>query len=282
MLTSARFIILAAIFSMTPALEASAHTVITRMSDRQNVTLSQLAQLAGQSDLILIGEAHDNKDHHDLQLDLIRSLWDKKVPMAIGLEMFQADSQRKLDQWTRGELSEEAFKTVFAQNWSPDWHMYRDIFIFARDNRIPMVALNVPVDIVRKVSRQGYAALTPAEKRGLPEGTSCDMSNPQIALLRKSFKGVVKHADNGKIFTYFCEAQTVRNSGMALNLASYLSKHPDTKIVGLTGIWHAVKYAIPNHLGELGKLSYTVILPETPELNSGNATSSEVDYLVEL
>ena len=283
MSTAMRFsTMLAVLFSLAFSLEAYAHTVITRISDRQNVSLAQLANVAGKSDLILIGESHDNKDHHDLQLDLIRSLWNQKAPMAIGLEMVQANSQRKLDEWTQGKLSEEAIRAVFSRNWSPDWHLYRDIFIFARDNRIPMIALNVPIEIVKKVSRQGYASLTPEERRGLPEGTTCDLSNPQIAVLKKSYKGVVKHADDGKIFSYFCEAQTVRNSGMAMNMASYLRKHPDTRIVTLTGIWHAVKYGIPTHLTEFGQLSYTVILPETPELNSGNATTSEVDYLVEL
>lgn len=283
MFTKARFVtMLAVLLSVTLAAEAYAHTIITRMSDRQNLSLAQLASVVGKSDLILVGESHDNKDHHELQLDLIRFLYSQKVPLAIGLEMFQANNQGKLDEWTQGRMSEESFKAVFTQNWSQDWQMYRDIFIFARNNRIPMVALNVPVEIVRKVSRQGYASLSAEEKRGLPEGTSCDLTNPQIAMLKKSFQGVGRHASDGKIFTYFCEAQTVRNSGMALNMASYLRKHPDTKVVTLTGIWHAVKQAIPTHLGGLGKLSYTVIVPETPELNTGNATTSEVDYLVEL
>ena len=266
--------------SLTSTLQAHGHTVITRMSDRQNVSLPYLAASAGDSDVILIGEVHDNKDHHDMQLDLIRSLSANDVQLAIGLEMIQADNQQQLDEWIAGKMSEKTMQAVFARNWSLDWHMYREIFIFARDNHIPMVALNVPIDIVRKVSRQGFASLTPEERRDLPEGTSCDLRNPQVAFLRKSF---LRHAKDGKMFNYFCEAQTVRNSGMAINMARYVQKHPGTKVVVLTGIWHAVKYAIPDQLERNGsKLSYQVILPETPELNSGNTTTNEVDYMVEL
>ncbi|WP_328760677.1 ChaN family lipoprotein [Geomonas azotofigens] len=80
-----------------------------------------------------------------------------------------------------------------------------------------------------------------------------------------------------------CEAQTVRNSGMAVAITRYLDKEPRRKLVVLTGVWHAVKYGIPDQLRRLGtRLEWTVILPETPYLNSGNSGASEADYLVEL
>jgi len=264
------------------AAEAQAFHAITRLSDGQNISLSQLTAAAGSSDFILIGEAHDNRIHHDMQLDMIRLLAGK-LQLAIGLEMIQADNQRQLDDWSGGVLSEPAMQAVFSKNWSEDWQIYRDIFIFARDNHIPMVALNVPIAIVRKVSQYGFASLTPEEKKDLPEGTSCDLSNPQIVLLKKSFQEVGDHLGHGKNFSNFCEAQTVRNSGMAIHLARFLKSHPKRKIVGLTGILHAVKYAIPVQLQRNGgKLSYTVILPEPPAFNRDNTSVQEADYLVEL
>ena len=270
------------VISMLLTVEAGAHTIITRMSDRQNVTLAQLSAAAGSSDLILMGESHDDKYHHELQLDLIRSLAADRQPLAIGLEMMQADYQAQLDEWTSGRISEAVMQAVFERNWS-DWHMYREIFIFARDNRIPMVALNVPSHIVKKVSLHGFSSLTPEEQGSLPEGTSCDLKNPQVTVLRKAFQAVENHGHNGKMFSNFCEAQTVRNSGMAVNMARYAAKQPGRKMVVLTGIWHAVKYAIPDQLRRIrSKLSYTVILPETPYLNGSNSGASEADYLVEL
>jgi uncharacterized iron-regulated protein len=274
-------IMLVAAIILALAVEAQAYRGITRMGDRQHISLAQLTAAAGSSDLILIGEAHDNKIHHDMQLDMIRS-FAGKLQLAIGLEMIQADNQQQLDDWTGGSLSELAMQAVFIRNWSEDWQLYRDIFIFARDNHIPMLALNVPIAIVKKVSQQGFASLTPEEKQDLPEGTSCDLSNPQILLLRKSFQEVGSHAGNGKLFSNFCEAQTVRNSGMAIHLARYLKSHPKRKIVVLTGILHAVKYAIPDQLERNGsKLSYTVILPETPAFNRDSTSVLEADYLIE-
>lgn len=267
---------------LLPCATVHGHTIITRLSDGENVTLPQLSRAAAASQVILVGESHTDTYHHELQLDLIRSLQDGKVPMAIGLEMMQSDYQKPLDDWIVGALGEAEMREVFEKNWT-DWFMYRDIFLFAREHRIPMVALNVPQVIVRKVSRYGFASLTEKERRDLPAGTSCDLTNPQIAFLKKSFRAVEHHLQNGRIFTNFCEAQTVRNSGMALNITRYLEKQPRRRLVVLTGVWHAVKYAIPDQLQRLGStLNSTVILPETPYLNSGNSGESEADYLVEL
>ncbi|HBA88081.1 MAG TPA: hypothetical protein DCZ75_08885 [Geobacter sp.] len=261
--------------------EASAAAGFARMSDRQNVNFSQLASDAERADVVLIGEVHDNKAHHDLQAAVIRSLLAKKIPIAIGFETMQAESQKQLDDWTQGRVSEEDFKKVFAANWTYDWNLYRDIFILARDNRIPLIALNLPKEIVKKVSRKGYQSLSEQERKNLPKGTTCDLNNPHTEFLKKSFKELFQNVASGRIFSYFCEAQTLRNSGMASNIKEYTLKHPERKFIALAGIWHAVKNAIPEQLERNGsKLTSLVILPEIAELRRENATAAEADYMV--
>jgi uncharacterized iron-regulated protein len=273
------------ILSITATAFAAAS--ITRVIDRKKVTPDQLVSAAERTDLVMIGEAHDSKAHHALQLSLIQALWAKKLPMAIGLEMIESTSQKALDSWTQGKLSEQEFLAVYAKNWSLDWSLYRDIFIFARDNRIPMAGLNISKELVIKVSRLGFAALTPEERKDLPQGTTCDLNNPHTAFLKSSFQEVFNHVSKTRgierNFSYFCEAQTLRNSGMAVNIIRYTSKHPGTKIVTLAGIWHAVKNGVPEQLERNGsKLSTTVILPELPELNTGNTEPDVADYLVSM
>ncbi len=78
---------------------AFAGGVITRMSDRKVVSFSQMMADMENSDIIFIAEEHTNKKHHELQIAVIRSLRAKKIPLAIGLEMFQTDNQKYLDDW---------------------------------------------------------------------------------------------------------------------------------------------------------------------------------------
>jgi uncharacterized iron-regulated protein len=282
-MSTTRRLALSLILSLALSGAASAHEVFTRTSDGQNVSFTQLILETGKADLLLVGESHDNMTHHDLQLSLIRTLWEKKVPLAIALEMFQSDSQQVLDQWTEGKLNEHTFMLAFVQNWSLDWNMYRDIFRFARDNGIPMIAMNVPAAIVRKVAHNGFDSLTPQEKKNLPVAATCDLNNPHTIFLRKAFQAVPSHVSNQKSFTYFCEAQTLRNGAMAWTLDSYAKKHPGTKIVGLTGIWHAIKKGIPEQLERNGsKLACTVIIPEIPELSLTDTGAAQADYMVDL
>lgn len=256
---------------------------ITRVSDHQMVTFQQLTASAKAADLVLIGEVHDKAAVHDLQLSIIRSLQDHKQPMAIGLEVMQSNNQQQLDDWVSGKMTEEQFKPVFAQNWTYDWRLYRDVFLFARDNKIPLIALNVPKETVIKVSRQGYKTLTEDERKGLPAGTNVDLKNTHTQFLKRTFQPLFQSVSNGRVFEYFCEAQTLRNSSMAMTVAQYVKQHPKTKMVVLAGIWHVVKNAIPEQLDRSGnRMSSVVIMPEIQEFSGGKATADVIDYLVQL
>lgn len=253
---------------------------VMRMSDRQIVGYSQMIDDAARADVIFVSETHDNYRHHENELEIIRALWVKGDPLAIGLEIFQADSQKPLDDWTEGRLSEQEFLPDYYRNWSYDWSLYRDIFIFARDHQIPMVALNIPKEIVFKVAREGFAALSDDEKKQLPAGVTCDLNNPQTEFLKRTFQAVFMHEAKGNVFDHFCEAQAVRNSGMAMHIARYARKNPERKIVVLAGNWHAVKHGIPNRLESLGGLDYRVLFTEVPEMGATNASSEIIDYLI--
>ena len=253
---------------------------IMRVNDRQAVSFAQMMADAQSTEVTMVAETHDDRKHHELQLDIIRSFQAKKIPLAIGLEMFQTDYQKQLDEWIEGKIPEQHFKEVYARNWSYDWSFYRELFIFARDNRIPMVALNVPKGIVLKVARKGFGSLTPEERRNIPSGVTCDINKPQTEFLKKTFEGVFGHEAKGQLFTYFCEAQAVRNSGMAMVIADNRKRYPGRKLVAIAGTWHAVKHGIPERFPDSSNVSYRVLQPEISELGTRNITSDIADYLI--
>ncbi len=280
MYTAIRFILIL-ICCTSLSTNSFADMAVIRMSDGKAVSFSQMVTDTASSDVIFFAETHDRKNDHELQLDAIRSLQAKKLPVAIGLEMFQTDNQKQLDDWVAGKIPEYHFKETYAANWSYDWSLYRDIFIFARDNHIPMIALNVPKAIVMKVAKQGFASLTPEERNELPAEVSCELNAPQTEFMKKTFLEVFKHDTGGRRFSNFCEAQGLRNSGMARIIASDHSLHPGRKLVVLAGTWHAVKHGIPERLTNIDGLKYKVILPEIPELGRRNVSPTTIDYLIE-
>ena len=103
-----------------------------------------------------MGEHHTNQNHHYAQLNVIQSLNEAGVQVAIGLEMFRNDSQQALDRWVDGSMVKAEFKEIYYDNWTYPWSAYQMIFEYARKEKIPMIGLNVPRDITRQVSRRGF------------------------------------------------------------------------------------------------------------------------------
>jgi len=208
--------------------------------------------------VILVGEHHTNIDHHFGQLNVVQSLKEAGVQVAIGLEMFREDSQQALDQWVAGNIGEKQFEAIYYDNWTYPWSVYRMIFEYARKEKIPMIGLNVPREITRQVSRGGFNSLS-EEQRGKLKDVSCRVDKEYMDYIKKAFGG---HA-HGKInFTYFCEAQMVWDTAMAINTLEYLKKEPDSVVILLAGAGHVQKGAVPRQIRDRSDIPHTVILPK--------------------
>jgi uncharacterized iron-regulated protein len=256
----------------------SAHAAqFARVSDKKPAGLAEVIQDIAGADVIFIGETHDNPQHHAAELNILRSLHAKKFPLALGLEMFTPEDQQQLDDWTAGKLDEDKFIPVYSRNWSYDWHLYRDLFLFARDNHIPLIALNTPKPVMSKVMARGPAALQESE---IPPKISWSLNEAQTVYMRTIARQVFGNTPPERIVERLCAAQALRNGGMAWNIAKYRKKHEADKVVVLAGTWHAVKNGTPELLPAYGKLTSKVILPELPEFNLENATVKEADYLI--
>src|SRR3974377_2132725 len=75
---------------------------------RREVGQDVVAQLA-QKDVVLLGEGHDNAEHHRWALNTLNDLLAIRLNMAIGFEMFPRRVQGTLDRWCRGDLNEADF-----------------------------------------------------------------------------------------------------------------------------------------------------------------------------
>ncbi|MFP4070505.1 MAG: ChaN family lipoprotein [Desulfovibrionales bacterium] len=243
----------------------------------ERVTLGQILGTLGASDLVYVGEMHDRPDHHAAQLEVIRSLHRRNGGVAVGLEMMQHRDQKALDRWVAGELSEEEFQRIFARNWGMMWPLYRDIFLYCRDNAIPMVGLNVPREITRQVARQGFESLTREQMAELPIVT-CEVGPEYEEFLRR----VLGSHGGGESFRRFCEAQLVWDTSMAVYALEYLKDNPGRTMVVLCGTVHAWKMAVPRQVERMNdRVGQQVIVPSVPgEQGKDAITVDDCDYLI--
>jgi uncharacterized iron-regulated protein len=239
----------------------------------------QLIKDLKKTNLVFVGEIHDRESHHQLQLDVIKALHTLNIPIAIGFEMFKAESQHDLDKWVAGLLPLENFTDVYYKNWSLPWPLYKDILLYARDNKIPVIGLNIPPEISKKVASSGFPSLTKEELEKLPPETGCAVDEKYMRFIRRAYS---MHRHGNKQFLHFCEAQLLWDQVMARNLAAFLKKNPDKIIVVITGNGHAWKRGIPEQIRALsGGIRYKVILPEIPGyIDPQNITIEDADYIL--
>ncbi|MEJ2364530.1 MAG: ChaN family lipoprotein, partial [Deltaproteobacteria bacterium] len=208
---------------------------LLRLSDGQTVSLADIVKDLRQSRLVFVGEVHTTQSHHHAQLQTIRALKESGAPVAIGLEMFRRESQADLDRWVQGELSEKEFEQIYYKNWNYPYHLYKDIFLCARKQKIPMIGLNVPPEVTRQVAREGFDSLSPKQRGDLPMVT-CRVDPAYMAFVRRSLG---MHGHGGMEFTKFCEY--IGQAGIALRaLATRVSVAPAADPTHLGGLLHAV------------------------------------------
>ncbi|MGA1264608.1 MAG: ChaN family lipoprotein, partial [Prochlorothrix sp.] len=225
-----------------------------------------------QAQVVYLGEVHDRQADHDGQLEIIRALWADNPKLAIGMEMFQRPFQGAIDRYLGGELDETELQaqTDYAQRWGFDWELYAPFLRFAQTQNLPVLALNTPTELTRKVAQQGLASLTEADQRYVPAPEDIDMSNPDYrAFLAGVFyshahghaqpdpgstsgdPGADPGTDPGQEtgFDRFVAAQVLWDETMAAAIADFLQANPDYRVVVLTGQGHVIYgYGIPNRV----------------------------------
>jgi len=253
---------------------ASAHPHILHVATGEMLDFRQLIEKLEQTSVVFIGEQHDHAGHHQMQLEVIRALA-KQQKVAIGLEMFQAEDQQALDNWIVGTSSSEEFRQIYQRNWGW-WSLYEPIFSYARQERVPMVGLNLPRSITRQVALSGFSSLD-QEQVSFLGGMTCSVDATYEDFIRRA---IGSHGHGSFDFRNFCEAQLVWDKAMARYMSRYLNNNPEQTAVVLAGNGHAWKYGIPAQLADLDHRHFLVVLPEVSgRLTRDQVTVEDADFL---
>ncbi len=111
-------------------------------SDFEAVTMRQLEEALAKAHFVLLGEIHDNPDHHRIQAQLVEALVKKGRRPAVVFEMISPDQQADLDRHAENGPG-EAGKLGNALRWEergwPDWAIYQPIAEAALSSALPLV-----------------------------------------------------------------------------------------------------------------------------------------------
>jgi uncharacterized iron-regulated protein len=198
------------------------HPLVGKVWDvSANTTISEAtlnARLAG-SRFVILGERHDNPDHHVLQAKLVRALVEAGRHPAVGFEMLSTDDTAAVARYL-ARSPKDAAGLGDAVNWRrtgwPEWRFYQPIAQAALDGSLPIVATNLSRPATDAVRRNGLPGLGPALTTQLRLAEPSPETRTAMALeIREAHCGQVAE----DMIARMVDIQWARDARMAASLA---------------------------------------------------------------
>lgn len=247
----------------------------------KELTATQLAQKLAKYDVVFFGEYHDQGEIHKSEAELLEALHKiKGEKLALSMEMFEVDNQAKLDSFLAGSLSEEEFLAT-SRPWPNYKTDYAPLVNFAKENKMPVVAANVPRFLAAHVAKNNastvgieaqYQQWLPKHTYA-PEGAYKDkfyaqMNSPEAPMKMPPARLAAVYA-----------AQCLKDDKMAESIAAFSDAHKKMQLLHINGCFHS-----DAHLGTAQKLE--ALRPElkvaviTPLERKQKGTEPAGDFVV--
>lgn len=215
------------------------------LASGQVITPEQLVQQLAAAPRVLVGEKHDNPDHHALQLWLMRALQAQRAQGSLLLEMLQPEQQSRVAAVeSQAQLPQDLPKALgWQEGW--DWALYGPIVREALRSHVPLLAANLSLGEMRQAYRQptplqGAQSNAPAVKAALLEQVRAGHCNLLPANQLPAMLAVQQQRDR--------------------RIAERLLAAPQPALL-FTGAYHARKdLGVPLHLLDLGAKGESKVL----------------------
>tara|TARA_B100001059_G_scaffold54052_1_gene48530 strand:- start:368 stop:1324 length:957 start_codon:yes stop_codon:yes gene_type:complete len=222
------------------------------LEDGRSIDWDQFMEKLAGSDVILLGEEHDDAVGHAVQLAVVEDVFDRTSGGTLAMEMLERDEQILIDDHADGVIDAKAFaKETGSTSWSGEgsWFAWYQPIIdaaHARDGRV--VAANAPRRYVRLARLEGWERIqNMSEDRrmlfAVPE-------TPLEGMYRERFFEIMSPTDHDddarddqesgidpEIVESFFKAQQVWDATMADSVANAVERG-ETPVILLVGRFH--------------------------------------------
>jgi uncharacterized iron-regulated protein len=173
------------------------------------------------ADVAILGEVHDNPDHHRLQAREVQVITRSGRAPALAFEQLATSQQEQLDAALAGgsTTAEAVAEAVdWARNGWPPFALYRPIFEAGLSAALPLVAANLSRAAARDLMKRGTEVL-PADVRSWL-GRAPELTAGQLEELRRNM--AEEHCGElpERLLTPLVLAQRARDAQLAVRTAS--------------------------------------------------------------
>ena len=178
------------------------------------------------ADVLVLGEVHDNPEHHMNQARAVFSL----TPRAVVWEQLSAEAAGRVP-GDMGDPDKVARALGWADSGWPDFAMYYPIFVAAREAR--HYGAEVPRDLARRAVREGALAV-------MPEGPGLERRLPEAEQVAREAEQMAAHCNAmpADLLSGMVQAQRLRDAYLAQAVLRALDE-VGPPVAVITGSGHA-------------------------------------------
>jgi uncharacterized iron-regulated protein len=253
-------------------------------SKGKTIKYKNLLKDASGADVVLFGELHNNPIAHWLQVQLTKDLFEVHGEnLVLGAEMFESDNQLILDEYL-GELIRESNFENEAKLWKNYNTDYKPLVGFAKQNRIPFIATNIPRRYASIVHQKGFEGLLELEEDALkliaPLPVLYDAELPGYKAMMEMMGGMGKEQGNAN----FPKAQAIKDATMAHFILENWSQ--GKVFLHFNGAYHSNNYEGIVWYLKMAKPELNIITISTIEQDTINDLQDEskgiADYIINI
>jgi uncharacterized iron-regulated protein len=235
---------------------------IRDLQNGQVLTAQELLERLAKPSRLIVGEQHDNRDHHQLELWLLQSLGEQRPQGSLLLEMLTPDQQPRVDDVRHAPTPPSNLPTALAWQEGWDWALYGPIVRFALTQPYPLLAANLDNLDVRAV----YAK---------PPALSGSRSN--AASVKDELLAEINDSHCGLLPTSQMPAMLAVQQQRDRRMAELLLAAPTPSLL-FAGAYHARKdVGVPIHVLDLGQAQAPTVLLLAEQ--GAEVTAAMADYV---
>ena len=249
-----KIIIMVSLILLMLPISAQEYKIINTKTNKET-ELKEMAERLGDYDVIFFGEFHGNKTLHSLEFELLKMLYANNKNMIISLEMFERDVQPILDKYLNDEILEEDFLTN-SRPWPNYKTDYKPLIEFSKENKLTVVAANIPRRFANMISKQGLNALDSLsqEEKKFVTKKHIVFEDEYKDIFIQTMKSNMAHSSRMPMgmkmnLDLIYAAQCIKDDTMAESILKYHRIPPRRKVIHFNGDFHSKK-----HLGTAQKI----------------------------
>ncbi len=251
-------IIVSLLISMIGFVEAKSYKYYSSKTGKP-VSLNRIVKEIEDADVVFFGEFHDSSIVHKMEFAFLKKFYKHYPNVCVSMEMFERDVQHILDQYLDSMITEKQF-IGNSRPWSNYKQDYSPIVEFAKLNRLPIIAANVPRHYASSVNKLGVEFLETipeAEKEFVAKDIKINDGEYRERFIKvmKMNMGTAMHSNTSVTYDNIYAAQCLKDDTMAESIANYIKSNKGTKVIHYNGDFHS-----NSHLGTAQKLK--LLMPE--------------------